>query len=49
MPPSNDESLTKIFLSILQQYLVINKFKKDICLLSESLVKGTLTLYKDIS
>ena len=49
MPPSNDESLTKIFLSILQQFLVVNKFKKDICLLSESLVKGTLTLYSEIA
>ena len=27
----------------------MNKFKKDICLLSESLVKGTLTLYSEIS
>ena len=29
--------------------LFVNKFKKDICLLSESLVKGTLTLYSEIA
>jgi len=35
MPPSNEESLTKIFLSILSQFLAINKFKKDIQLIAD--------------
>ena len=30
MAPSNDETLTRIFQQILQQFLIQNKFKKDL-------------------